>query len=87
MRDPNNPVARRAAQLAQQQRWCQVWTPADGALVSCGHPADAVRRYACERGHVKERATCPDHAPVPDAVGCLDCLAEGYDIELKESTP
>lgn len=85
MRDPDNPVARRAAQLAQRQRWCQAWTPVDGdSLASCGHPADAVRQYACERGHVKERATCPDHAPAPGAVGCLDCLADGYDTELKE---
>jgi hypothetical protein len=84
MRDPGNPVARRAAQLAQQQR-CQAWTQVpELGLVYCGEPADAVRRYACERGHVKERAICPGHAPAPGAVGCLDCLAEGHDTELKE---
>lgn len=52
--------------------------------MNCGQPADTVRKYDCGHGHVKTRATCPDHAWTSGAVGCLDCLADGHDCELKE---
>jgi hypothetical protein len=62
---------------------CQAWEPVPEGLANCGQPADVVRQYACGHGHVKTRATCPGHAWISGAVGCLDCLADGHDCELK----
>ena len=63
---------------------CQAWVLIPDGLMNCGQPANAVRRYACDYGHVKTRATCPAHAWLPESVGCLDCLSENRDCELKE---
>ena len=48
----------------------------------CGKPATQRYRYGCVHEHVSERWTCPDHAPVPDDVGCRRCFEAGHDCPM-----
>ena len=57
------------------ERKCEVALP--GPLywvLFCDQPATAVHRYACVHEHVRERATCDEHAPEPGKVGCRTCF-------------
>ncbi len=52
------------------------------AMRRCGAPAVAVHDYGCVHEHVKRRASCVVHAPVPGEVGCWSCLQEGHECEM-----
>lgn len=77
-------------------KWCEAALPAHPMStaawrVICDQPATAVHRYACEHEHVRERATCDEHAPQPGIVGCRACREAGHECpmvaELVEQLP
>lgn len=54
----------------------------DPVWAECGEPAVAVHEYTCPEGHVKRRATCPDHQPELVGVGCRDCWGAGMEVPM-----
>ncbi len=59
--------------------------PPAGRLIwnVCGAPAVTECRYRCEHGHERIGLTCPEHRPVPDAVGCAQCIEQfGHDCPM-----
>lgn len=66
-------------------RPCEAALPScDGTWRSiCDSPATQVHRYACVHEHVRERATCDEHAPQPHIVGCRACFEAGHGCEMR----
>lgn len=58
---------------------CRAAIPLQSGWRECGEDATVEYEYRCVQGHVKRRATCPAHEPVPGDVGCRECFDIGTD--------
>jgi len=64
---------------------CQAKQPMiePGKWQLCGREAAAKHLYMCVHEHMKEGATCPEHHPLPGAVGCSECWDLGHECPME----
>lgn len=64
---------------------CQAAVPASeyhSGWEECGAPAVDTYSYCCVHEHVVTKATCAEHAPAADLVGCRQCWEAGHDCPM-----